>query len=239
MSGVAAHLWPLLASNPLIWLVLTLGGYLAGRALQTAFGGVPFVNPVLVAIAVVMAALVATGTSYRTYFAGAQLIHFLLGPATIALAIPLARHFVLIRVNLRSLGLALLAGSTSAIIGGVAIVQMCGGSQVIALSMAPKAATTPIAMAVSKQIGGMPELTASLAILGGITAAIAGQWMFKMLAISDWRAQGLAAGVAGSGIAAAHVAARNETGAAFAAIGVGMNGLLTALLVPLLVTLWY
>jgi len=239
MSGVVAHLWPLLAGNPLIWLVLTLGSYLAGRALQNASGGVPIVNPVLVAIAVVIAALVATGTPYRTYFAGAQLIHFLLGPATIALAVPLAKHFALIRANLRSIGLALLAGSASAIIGGVAIVQMCGGSQVIALSMAPKAATTPIAMAVSKQVGGMPELTASLAILGGITAAIVGQWMFKILAISDWRAQGLAAGVAGSGIAAAHVAARNETGAAFAAIGVGMNGLLTALLVPLLVALWH
>jgi putative effector of murein hydrolase len=193
---------------------------------------------VLVAILVVMAILAATGTSYRTYFAGAQFIHFLLGPATIALAIPLARHFALIRANLRSIGLALLTGSAGAIISGVAIVRICGGSHVVALSMAPKAATTPIAMAVSKQVGGMPELTASLAILGGITTAIVGQWMFKILAISDWRAQGLAAGVAGSGIAAAHVAARNETGAAFAAIGVGMNGLLTALLVPLFVALW-
>jgi putative effector of murein hydrolase len=238
MNGFAAHLWPVLAGNPLIWLALTLGGYLAGRALQNASGGAPFVNPVLVAILVVMAALATTGTSYRTYFTGAQFIHFLLGPATIALAIPLARHFALIRTNLRSIGLALLVGSASAIISGVAIVHMCGGSDAIALSMAPKAATTPIAMAVSKQVGGMPELTASLAILGGITTAIVGQWMFKILAISDWRAQGLAAGVAGSGIAAAHVAARNETGAAFAAIGVGMNGLLTALLVPLFVALW-
>jgi putative effector of murein hydrolase len=239
MTGFAAHLWPLLAGDPLTWLVLTLGGYLAGRALQNASGGVPFVNPVLVAILVVMAAIAATGTSYRTYFAGAQLIHFMLGPATIALAIPLARHFALIRANLRSIGLALLAGSASAIVSGVAIVHMCGGSHAIALSMAPKAATTPIAMAVSRQVGGMPELTASLAILGGITAAIAGQWIFKLLAISDWRAQGLAAGVAGSGIAAAQVAARNETGAAFAAIGVSMNGLLTALLVPLFVALWH
>jgi len=239
MSVFAEHLWPLLAANSLIWLVLTLGGYLVGRALQNASGGAPFINPVLVAILIVMAALAATGTSYRTYFAGAQLIHFLLGPATIALAIPLARHFALIRANLKSVGLALLAGSASAIISGAAIVHICGGSRAIALSMAPKAATTPIAMVVSRQVGGMPELTASLAILGGITAAIAGQWMFKLLAISDWRAQGLAAGVAGSGIAAAHVAARNETGAAFAAIGVGMNGLLTALLVPLFVALWH
>jgi putative effector of murein hydrolase len=235
----AAHLGSLLAANPLIWLVVTLGGYLAGRALQNASGGAAIVNPVLIAILLVMIALVVSGTPYQTYFAGAKLIHFLLGPATIALAIPLARHFAVIKANLRSVGLALLAGSASAIISGIAIVHICGGSSAVALSMAPKAATTPIAMAVSGQAGGMPELTASLAILGGITTAIAGQWIFRMLGISDWRAQGLAAGVAGSGIAAAHVAARNETGAAFAAIGVGMNGLLTALLVPLFVALWH
>lgn len=239
MNGFWAQLWSLQAGNPLIWLVLTLGGYLAGRAIQSAFRQAPAANPVLIAILVVMAALAVTGTPYRTYFAGAQFIHFLLGPATIALAMPLARHFALIRANLKSVGMALLAGSASAIISGVAIVHICGGSHAIALSMAPKAVTTPIAMAVSKQVGGLPGLTASLAILSGIVAAIAGQRILGMFAISDWRAQGLAAGVAGSGIAAAHIAARNETGAAFAAIGVGMNGLLTALLVPLFVALWH
>ena len=239
MSRFAADLWPLLASSPIVWLVLTLGGYLAGRVLQNASRGAPFVNPVLIAILVVIAALAASGTSYRSYFADAQPIHFLLGPATIALAVPLARHFALIKINLRSVGLALLAGSASAIVSGVAIVRICAGSHTVALSMASKAATTPIAMAVSQQVGGMPELTASLAILGGITAAVAGQWIFTLLAISDWRVRGLAAGVAGSGIAAANVAARDETGAAFAAIGVGMNGLLTALLVPFFVVLWH
>jgi putative effector of murein hydrolase len=104
--------------------------------------------------------------------------------------------------------------------------------------MAPKAATTPIAMAVSEQIGGVPALTAALAILGGIVAAVAGQHMLQRLQINDWRAHGLAAGVAGSGVAAAQVAARDELGAAFAALAIGLNGLVTALLVPMLALLW-
>lgn len=105
--------------------------------------------------------------------------------------------------------------------------------------MAPKAVTTPIAVAVSEQIGGVPALTAALAILGGILAAVVGQHMLHGLQVRDWRAHGLAAGIAGSGVAAAQVAARNELGAAFAALGIGLNGLLTATLVPVLVRLWH
>ena len=104
--------------------------------------------------------------------------------------------------------------------------------------MAPKAVTTPIAMAVSQQIGGVPALTAALAILGGIVAAVAGEQLLHRLRVRDWRARGLAAGVAGSGIAAAQVAPRDELAAAFAALGIGLNGLLTALLVPGLLHFW-
>jgi putative effector of murein hydrolase len=193
---------------------------------------------VLVAIVLVTAVVLATGTTYPAYFAGAQFINFLLGPATIALAVPLAKNLDYVRSNLRAIGLALLAGSITSITSGVAIVWLLGGSRVVALSMAPKAVTTPIAMAVSQQIGGVPALTAALAILGGIVAAIAGQQLLHGLHVRDWRAHGLAAGVSGSGVAAAQVALRDELGAAFAALGIGLNGLLTALLVPLLVLLW-
>jgi putative effector of murein hydrolase len=239
MSGPLTHLWSSFAGGYLVWLVLTLGAYLAGRRLQSASGGSPVANPVLIAVLIVIIVLAATGTPYRTYFAGAQFIHFLLGPATIALAIPLAGNFSLIRANLTTIVAALLAGSVTSIVSGITIVHIFAGSHAIGLSMAPKAATTPIAMAVSQQVGGIPGLTASLAILGGIVAAVAGQRLLNGFAISDSRTLGLTAGVAGSGIAAAHVAAQSEVAAAFAAIGIGMNGLFTALLVPLFVALWH
>lgn len=239
MSSAIQNLWTPLATTPLLWLAVTLGAYILGQLVQRACGGTPFASPVLIAIILVGAALLATGTSYRTYFGGAQFINFLLGPTTIALGVPLAKNIELVRRNLRSIGLALLAGSVTSILSGVGIVWLLGGSRMVALSMAPKAVTTPIAMAVSRQIGGVPALTAVLAILGGIVAAIVGQQMLRRLRIEDWRAHGLAAGVSGSGIAAAQVASRNELGAAFAALGIGLNGLLTAVLVPLLAWLWH
>ena len=239
MSAVLHRLLWLPPASSLPWLAATLAAYLIGRAVQRRCGGAAYASPVLIAIVLVAAVLVATGTPYASYFAGAWFIHFLLGPATVALAIPLARNLHHVRRSLPGTGLALLAGSATSIVSGVAIVRLLGGSRMVALSMAPKAATTPIAMAVSQEIGGLPALTAAFAILGGIVAAIAGERLLRQMGIDDRRSQGLAAGVAGSGIAAAQVAGRGELAAAFAALGIGFNGLLTALLAPLLALLWW
>ena len=239
MNNSVQHLWTPLATTPLLWLVVTLAAYVVGRVIQQACKGSALASPVLIAIVLAVVVVLATRTSYKSYFAGAQFINFLLGPATIALAIPLARNARLVRENLHSIGLALLAGSVTSIVSGVGIVWLLGGSRTVALSMAPKAVTTPIAVALSEQIGGVPALTAAFAILGGIIAAVVGQEMLHGLQVRDWRAHGLAAGIAGSGVAATQVAARNELGAAFAALGIGLNGLLTAILVPVLVRLWH
>jgi putative effector of murein hydrolase len=237
MTGVIHALWVPLASTPLLWLAVTLAAWLLGRRVQAACGQSPLVNPVLIAIALVAALLVVTGTPYPTYFSGAQFIHFLLGPTTVALAVPLAANLHHVRRCLRGTGLAILAGSLTSAVSGVAVVWLLGGSQGVALSMAPKAVTTPIAMAVAQQVGGIPSLTAALAIAGGIVAAVTVQLVLGKARITDWRAQGLAAGVAGSGIAAAQVAPLNGLAAAFAALGIGLNGLVTAVLVPLLARL--
>jgi putative effector of murein hydrolase len=239
MTNAIQHLWTPLATTPLLWLAVTLAAFILGRLAQRACKGSAFASPVLIAIVLVATVVLATGTSYKAYFAGAQFINFLLGPATIALAIPLAKNFTLVHRNLRSIGLALLAGSVTSIVSGVGIVWLLGGSRTVALSMAPKAVTTPIAVAVSQEIGGAPALTATLAILGGIVAAVIGQQMLRRLRITDWRMHGFAAGVSGSGVAAAQVATRNELGAAFAALGIGLNGLLTALVLPILAMVWH
>jgi putative effector of murein hydrolase len=238
MNREIQALWTPLASTPLLWLVVTLAAYLGGRLLQRLCHGSPLANPVLIAIVVVAAVVLATGTSYGTYFAGAQFINFLLGPATVALGVPLARNLHHVLRSARGIGLALLAGSLTSIVSGVALVWLFGGSRMVALSMAPKAVTTPIAMAVSQQIGGIPALTAALAIVGGIVAAVIGQRILKRLRIEDWRAHGLAAGVAGSGVAAAQIAPLHGLAAAFAALGIALNGLVTSLVVPLVPLLW-
>ncbi|MEI9982711.1 MAG: LrgB family protein [Aliidongia sp.] len=238
MPQILQALWMPLLPSPLLWLAATLLAYRLGEFIRQRCGGAAWANPVLIAIAVLVALLLATGTPYETYFSGAQFIHFLLGPATVALAVPLARNLAVVRRSLHGTGLALLAGSVTAAASGFAVVWLLGGSRSAAFSMAPRSVTTPIAMAVSQQVGGVPALTAALVIAGGILAAIIGRSLLRVLKIEDWRAHGLAAGVAGGGIAAAQVAPLNGLAAAFAALGIGLNGVLTALFVPLLALLW-
>jgi putative effector of murein hydrolase len=232
-----AAVWSPLAPSPLLWIVVTLVAYLLGRRLQRLLGGSALANPVLIAIVLTAAAVLASGAPYATYFAGAQFINFLLGPATVALAAPLARNIRQVRGSLGGVALALACGSLASILSGLALVWALGGSRIIALSMAPKSITTPIAMDVSRQIGGAPALTAALAIVGGIFAASVGRRLLTVLRIHDHRAHGFAAGVAGSGVAAAEAANLGGLAAAFAALGVALNGVVTALVTPALAAL--
>ena len=175
MERALLAVWTPLAPTPLLWLAVTLLAYIAGQMIRRLCRGSPLANPVLIAIIIMAALLVGTGTPYTTYFAGAQFINFLLGPATVALAVPLARNLAHVRRSFRGVGLALLAGSVTSAVSGVVVVWALGGGQAVALAMAPKAVTTPIAMALSQEIGGAPALTAALAIAGGIVAAVIGQ----------------------------------------------------------------
>ena len=238
METSLLSVWKPLATTPLLWLAVTIGAYVAGRFIQRVCRGSPIANPVLVAIVIVGALLEATGTSYETYFAGAQFIHFLLGPATVALAVPLARNLGHVRRSFQGVGLAIIAGSVTSTLSGIAVVWLLGGGRPIVFSMAPKGVTTPIALALAQEAGGIPALTAALAIAGGIIAAVVGQTVFRWLRVDDWRAHGLAAGVAGSGVAAAQVAPLSGLAAAFAALGIGLNALLTAVIVPLIAMMW-
>jgi putative effector of murein hydrolase len=230
--------WLPLKQSPLFWLATTFLAFVAGQAVQRVCRRSPLANPVLIATILIAALLEATGTPYRTYFPRVEYITFLLGPATVALAVPLARNLRQVRRSFHGVALALLAGSLTSTLSGICIVWLLGGSRAVAFSMAPKAATTPIAMAVAQQAGGVPALAAALAIAGGIVAAMVGETILRRLGVNDWRAHGLAAGVAGSGVAAAQVAPRDGFAAAFAAVGIGLNGVLTAVIVPALSLFW-
>ena len=219
---------------PLFAIVLTLGSYLLGVEIEKRLHN-PLANPVLIAIVVIGITLRLLHLSYQDYFTGAQFIHFLLGPATVALAIPMVRALEHMRRGFWPLMSALLAGSLIGLISGYGIVRLLGGSQVVALSMAPKSLTTPIAIAVSSSMGGIPSLSAVLAILGGILVAISIDPVLDWLKINEPSARGLAAGTAGSGIGASRVIPQHTLSAAFAGVAIGANGILTALLAPLLV----
>jgi putative effector of murein hydrolase len=219
-------------ASSLFALTLTVGAWLLGGWIQRRLRGLPLANPVLLAIVMIGVVLRVSHTSYATYFEGAQFIHFLLGPATVALAIPLVQNKALIRKSLRAMGPALLAGAVLSAVAGYALVRVCGGTREAALSMMPKAATTPIAIGVAQAVGGIPALTAVLAIAGGILVAVGIDVTLKLLRIKDWRASGLAAGTAGSGIGAAEVLRMSDVAAAFAGMAIGLTGLVTSIVCP-------
>ncbi len=217
-----------------VWSSLTVGAYAVGLGVKRAAKGAALASPVLIAIGLVIALLTATGTPYIRYAQATLPISFLLGPATVALGLPLAENLAHVRRSLLAIAVALPAGSVAAMVSGVVLVKVFGGDRILALSMLPKAATTPIVIGVAQQVGGQPGLSAALAITGGIIAAMTVQGVLALVRVSDLRAVGLAAGVAGSGVGAARVAPLHGTAAAFAALGVGLNGIATAILAPVL-----
>ena len=230
-------IWVYLAASPLLWLTLTLAVYLAGRWLFQRSGGRAWFNPVALAIALLAGILLLTGTPYTTYFQGAQFIHFLLGPATVALAIPHYLCWDRVRQLLLPIVIGLLVGSLTAILSAVGLAWLLGGSPRTLLSLVPKSVTTPVAMGVAEKIGGIPSLTAVIVILTGVVGAVAAPAVLDILRIRDDAMKGFAMGVAAHGIGTARALQISSMAGAFAGLAIGLNALLTALLAPLIVRL--
>ncbi len=232
-------IWTYLSSEPLLWLTATLAAYAVGDALFRASGRKPWVNPVLIAVVLLALTLFASGTPYDAYFEGAQFVHFMLGPATICLAVPLYTNLKSVRKTLLPMAAALAAGSATAILSALGIGWSLGVQPDVLLSLAPKSVTAPVAMGISESIGGSPTLTAVLVILTGITGAIIATPLLNLLRIRDWRARGFATGIASHGIGTARAFQVNEQAGAFAGTGMGLNALATAILAPILVKLLF
>lgn len=233
--GNLTQFWVYLSASPLLGLTMTLCAYLAAHRITAFFKGAPLANPVAISIALVVLVLWLSGMSYQRYFAGAQFVHFLLGPATVALALPLVRQLPRLRKAGRALAFALVLGSVTAIVSSVAIALLLDASPQLAATLGPKSATSPIAMAVSESLGGIPALTAALVIGTGIFGAIAGPWLFDRLRIASPAARGFALGLASHGIGTARAFQSGAEMGAFAGLAMGLNGALTALLAPSLV----
>jgi predicted murein hydrolase (TIGR00659 family) len=237
MAAEFGEIWVYLAAEPLLWLTVTLVIFLGATWLNTRFGGHPLVHPVLVAMIALIALLLLTGTAYDTYFEGAQFIHFLLGPATVALAIPLYDNLRQIRQLFAPLLFACVLGVVVAVSSAVGLAWLAGGRDQTLLSIAPKSVTTPIAMGIAEQIGGFPSLAAGIVLVTGAVGAVAAAPLFRLARIDDERAQGFALGIAAHGFGTAHALTISVRAGAFAGLGLGMAGLLTAFLLPVVVRL--
>jgi predicted murein hydrolase (TIGR00659 family) len=218
---------------PVTSLILTWLAFEVGRSVQRNCNGSPLANPVLIAVVLIIPVLQACGVPYDTYMRGAGFIHFLLGPAAVALAVPIYDNRERIRESLRGLIAGVAAGATVACASAVALAWWLGGSGDVVRSIAPKSVTTPIAIGISEGIGGRPSMTVVFVIMTGIIAAMFSGRIFDWLGVRDWAARGVAAGVAGHGIATAQILSVNQNAGAFAGLSIGLTGLFTALLLPI------
>ena len=231
------QLWVYLSSTPLFGLTATLVVYLLAQALYVRAGQAAWANPVLWSVVALAAGLTATGTAYPTYFSGAQFIHFLLGPAVVALAWPLWQRRAVLRAHGTRFVIAALAGGTAAAVSAVTLAWALGLPADVMLSLAPKSVTAPVAMGVADKIGGVPALAAVFAVLTGMVGALSGKYLFDALGIgtdaTGWMARGFALGTAAHGIGAARALQVNADAGAWAALALGLQVLMAAVLIPL------
>lgn len=237
MTQEISGIWVYLSASPLLWLTLTLVAYQAAYWLYVRANYHPLLNPVASSVLILVVALRLSGTSYENYFTGAQFIHFMLGPATVALAVPLYLQMDNLRKYWLPLLGGLIVGSITSILSAVGVAAALGASQKTLLSLAPKSITTPIAMGVSEKIGGIPSLTAVLVVSTGIIGAVVGKYVFDLIGVKNPIVRGFAMGVAAHGIGTARAFQVSEQVGAFSGLAMGLNGIATAVLLPIMVGL--
>jgi len=237
MTPKLADVWVYLSASPLLGLTITLVAYQGAYWIYRRANFHPLLNPVAIAIAVLVTLLKVTGTPYQTYFDGAQFVHFLLEPATVALAIPLYAQLDKLKAAWLPLAGALLVGSATAIASAVGVAWLLGADATTLVSIAPKSVTTPIAMGISEKLGGLPSLTAVLVVSTGILGAVMAKYVLDALRIRDHGVRGFAVGLAAHGIGTARAFQVSEEAGAFAGLAMGLNGLATSVLFPALVWL--
>ena len=229
-----AQLWVYLQTTPLLGLVATLLAWELASQISRLCRGHVLANPMLLSIVMLVVLLLASGTPYRVYFEGGQYVQFLLGPATVALAVPMHANLRRIRRSAAAIVPSLLAGSTVGAVSAVVVGRLMGASHPVVLALAPKSVTTPIAMGVAEQIGAPPSLTATFVLITGLVAVMAGPVVMRLLRVLDPRAHGLAGGTAGHGLATARLLLLGETAGAFGGLAIGLNGLFVPIMVPIL-----
>ncbi|MFB9885032.1 LrgB family protein [Balneatrix alpica] len=235
---VLTELWLYLEASPLLWLTLTLIVFMFSLWLNRLLGNSPLVHPVLVSMAIIISILLVVGVSYDRYFAGAQFVHFLLGPATVALAVPLFDHLAKVREILRLLMVTCITGALTAGLSAAWVAKVMGAQLSTVMSVMPKSVTSPIAMGIAEKIGGYPSLTAGLVLITGAIGCLVAPLLFRLLKIEDHRIQGFVLGVSSHGFGTALAFEVSALAGAFAGLAIGLTGVVSAFLLPLMVGLF-
>ena len=229
--------WAQWAGSPLLWTSVTLAAYLAAVWLYRRSGGNPFLVPVLTAVLMVVGVLLASGTPYAVYAEGTQLLGFLIGPATVALAVPLYLNLRRIRQLFWPIFTTLVIGGVVATGMGVLLGWSFGAEHMILMTMAPKSVTSPIAMLVAEQIGGVAALAAVFVLITGVIGAIFGPSLLTRLGVHSPEARGMALGMTAHAVGTSVALQESEECGAFAALAMSLMGVATAVFLPLAVSM--
>lgn len=224
--------------DALLSAAATLLAFFGARALYERAGRPVVLTPVLVAIAGLIAALVLLDVDYETYHRGGRLLEFFLEPAVVALGLPIYRQRQRIWRNRKTFLVAIGVGSAAGILSGTLTAALLGASPEVVRSLAPRSVTTPIALGIAAEIGGIPPLSAALVIASGVLGAVVGPALLRLAGIRSRTAVGLALGAAAHGIGTARAVELGEVEGASSGLAIGLMGVATALLVPALLALW-
>lgn len=222
-----------LVQMPLFGVGLTLVVYALAQLLYRRTRSVWF-NPVLMSIATIIGVLLLSGISYEDYSRGGDLILFLLGPSVVALAVPLYQRREEILKRKKSILCGVFAGAVASIVSASGLAWLLGASRDVTLSLAPKSVTTPIAISIVEKIGGIAPLTAALVVLTGCLGAVCGPEFCRLLGIRSPVATGLAVGTAAHGIGTARMLEVDRLAGAVAGLAIGLNGLVTTFILPII-----
>lgn len=228
------EIWVYLSGSPLLALILTLGAYQLGLMAYERAGRHPLANPVLIAVVLAAAGILAIGMPYEKYFQGAQFVHFLLGTATVSLAVPIYKGLDALRGRLLPLAAALLAGGAASIASAVGIARLLGADPAIIGGLYAKSVTAPIAMGIAERIHASPTLTAVFAVITGILGAVLARFVLDAVGSRAWWQRGFALGVASHGIGTSRAFSVSEEAGTYASLAMGLHGVAGAVLIPLL-----
>jgi putative effector of murein hydrolase len=228
------EIWVYLSGSPLLALVLTLSAYWLGFTLYERSQRNPLANPVLIAVILVATTISVIDMPYAKYFEGAQFVHFLLGTATVALAIPIYKGWETLKGRFLPLTIALFAGGLTSIVTSVVVARLFVVDDSLVRGFIAKSVTAPIAMGVAEHIGASPTLTAIFAVSTGILGAILGRFIFDGLGAKIWWQRGFAIGVAAHGIGTSRAFSVHPEAGAYASLGMGMHGIVGAVFIPLI-----
>lgn len=224
-----------ITSTPLTWLLITLGAFKFGIIIYEKSNKQTLLQPIIVSYLLIMSVVLLTGTTYEEYFKGVEIIHFFLGPATVALALPLYNNLKYIQSLFFPIMITLVVAGVFSILIAVGLLWILGAELPTILSMTTKSITAPIAIITSEQIGAIPSLAVGFVIITGIIGALLGTSIFKMLNIKHDTSKGFALGLISHGIGTARALEISEKAAAFSALAMGLGGILTAVFLPLII----